>query len=279
MHGEPPRLIAPPGSCDCHIHIYGDRSRYPTAPSCRYPPPRATLAQYRDVMRRLRIERAIVVQPTAYGFDNRCTLDALAELGSAVGRGVVTISAETERADIARMTEAGVRGARFFMLPGAILTWHMVMPIARAIADFGWHIQLQLDGRSLPDHEELLRRIPCPLVIDHNGKFLEPVPVTHPGTQSLLRLLETGRVWVKASAPYETSKSGAPRYDDVAEIARKLVSAAPDRVVWATNWPHGAQENKPDDADLLDLLFDWAPSTELRNKILIQNPHTLYFRT
>jgi D-galactarolactone isomerase len=274
--GRSPALLAPPGSCDCHIHIYGAREQYPLAPSCRYPPPPATPSMYRDVMRRLNLARVVLVQPTAYGSDNSCLLAALADFKEAA-RGIFLVTPDTPRQAMSEWNDMGGRGARFFMLPGAILTWDMLEPMARKIADFNWHIQLQLDGRTLPDYEELILRLPCPTVIDHNGKFLEPVAPDHPGMQSLLRLLDSGKVWVKASAPYETSRTGAPDYSDVGVIARRLIEAAPDRIVWASNWPHGAQKEKPDDADLLDLLLDWAPLHDLQHRIFVENPTRLYF--
>jgi D-galactarolactone isomerase len=145
------------------------------------------------------------------------------------------------------------------------------------VAPFGWHVQLQLDGRLLPEREAMLLRLPCPLVIDHVGKFLEPVPVSDPAFLSLLRLLETGRCWVKLSAPYETSKAGPPRFADVGELAKTLVRVAPDRMVWASNWPHpSAGPGKPDDAMLLDLLLEWAPDETVRRHILVENPAKLY---
>jgi D-galactarolactone isomerase len=139
-------------------------------------------------------------------------------------------------------------------------------------------VQLQLDGRRLPEREALLKRLKGALVIDHNGKFLEPVATDDPSFKSLLRLLENGRTWVKLSAPYETSKKGPPLYPDVGALAKALVKAAPERCVWATNWPHPSvpRAQCPDDADLLDLLLDWAPDEAVRKKILVDNPATLY---
>jgi D-galactarolactone isomerase len=150
--------------------------------------------------------------------------------------------------------------------------------MAARAGNFGWHVQLQLDGRQLPEREALLKRLEGTLVIDHNGKFLEPVAVDHPSFKSLLRLLENGRTWVKLSAPYETSKKGPPLYPDVGTLAKALVKAAPERCVWASNWPHPSvpAEQRPDDADLLDLLLDWAPDEKTRNKILVDNPAKLY---
>ncbi len=270
-----PALAAPRGTTDCHIHIYGSTAEYPAAPTAPYPPPYSPVARYRAVMRRLGVERAVVVQPAAYGTNNRCTMDAVAELGAAA-RAVVVVHPLTDRAHIRRLHDRGARGARFFMLRGTVMTWNMLAPVARLIADFGWHVQLQFDGRDLPHHANAIRALPCPAVIDHNGKFLEPVAPDHQAVQTLLQLLETGRVWVKASAPYETSRSGPPFYDDVGKIARTLIAAAPDRIVWATNWPHGAQSVKPDDAALLDVLLDWAPDQSVRHRILVDNPEKLY---
>jgi D-galactarolactone isomerase len=273
---RPASGLSLPESCDCHIHIYGTREQYPLGPNCRYPPPLATPPMYRAVMQRLNLERVVLVQPTAYGQDNSCLVDALADFKTAA-RGVFLVTPGTSRQVLNTWHEMGGRGARFFMLPGAILTWDTLEPVARKIAEFGWHVQLQLDGRTLADYEGLIRRLPCPVVIDHNGKFLEPVTADHPGRKSLLRLLDSGYVWVKASAPYETSRTGGPDYSDVGAIAKCLISAAPERIVWASNWPHGAQKQKPDDADLLDLLMDWAPSSNIRRRILVENPARLYF--
>jgi D-galactarolactone isomerase len=231
---------------------------------------------YRAVMQRLNLDRVVLVQPTAYGDDNRCLLDALADFKDAA-RGIFLVTPETPRETLKAWNEAGGRGARFFMLPGAILDWDMLEPVAWKISEFGWHIQLQLDGRALAGYEELILRLPCSVVIDHNGKFLEPVAPDHPGMKSLLRLLDSGKIWVKASAPYETSRMAVPEYSDVGAIAKCLIDAAPERIVWASNWPHGAQKQKPDDADLLDILMDWAPSADIQWRLLVDNPARLYF--
>ena len=268
-------LKAPPGTSDCHIHIYGPRAEYPLAPTHPYPPPLATPADYRAVMRRLGIDRVVIVQPAAYGTDNRCTLDAVAEL-EADAKAVVVVTPDTSRSEIKRLHDGGARGARFFMLRGSVVNWDMLLPVASSIADFGWHIQLQFDGHDLPQHDKMIRALPCTVVIDHVGKFLEPVGPADPPVQTLLRLLDTGNVWVKASAPYETSRSGPPFYEDVGMIANALIRAAPEKIVWATNWPHGGHVVKPDDASLLDLLMEWAPDEGVRHRILVENPAKLY---
>jgi D-galactarolactone isomerase len=149
--------------------------------------------------------------------------------------------------------------------------------LAARVHAFGWHVQLQLDGRKLADREATIRALPGRFVIDHVGKFLEPVGVDHPGFLALLRFLDTGRCWVKLSAPYETSKVGPPTYADVAVLAKALVSHAPERMLWASNWPHPSERaHPPDDALLLDLLLDWAPDAATRRRILVDNPAPLY---
>jgi D-galactarolactone isomerase len=271
-----PRLVCPAGATDCHIHLYGTREDYPLAPSCPVPPPLAPVEAYRGLMARLGLERVVIVQPSGYGLDNRCTMDALAELGEAA-RAVVVVDETVTDAELERLTGLGARGIRYFMLPGGVLPWSSLETMAARVAPFGWHVQMQLDGRDLPEYEALLRRLPVPLVIDHTGKFLEPVAPDHPGFRSLLRLVEEDHCWVKLSAPYETSRDGPPLYGDVGALAKALIRVAPERMVWASNWPHpGALADPPDDAVLLDLLLDWAGDEATRRRILVDNPAELY---
>lgn len=272
-----PHLQAPAGACDCHVHVYGAEDRYPLAPTARASPRSATVAAYREVQERLGLERVVVVQPTAYGADNRCTMDAVAEFGEAA-RAVVVVDSQASDDELHRLTREGARGIRFHMLPGGVLPWGILEEMAARVHDLGWHVQLQLDGRELPEREAMLARLPGTLVLDHTGKFLEPVPPDHEAFQSLLRLTGSGRVWVKLSAPYETSKVGPPRYDDVGALARALVRAAPERMLWGTNWPHPghAGERRPDDAALLDLLLHWVDDDATRHRVLVDNPAALY---
>jgi len=266
----------PPGTCDTHIHVYGPRDRYPLAPTSPFTPPDAPVEEYIKLMQRLGIDRVIVVQPSAYGKDNSCVLDTIAGLGPRA-RGVAVIDLDTSDTEIQTLTRAGVCGVRFHMLPGGVLPWDILEDMAARVHNFGWHVQLQLDGRDLPQYESMLHRLPGNLVIDHTGKFFEPVPTHHPGFQSLLRLVDSGRVWVKLAAPYETSKTGAPGYDDVGVLAKALVAAAPERMVWATNWPHpSAQANPPDDMVLRNTLLDWMGDDKTRHQILVANPTGLY---
>ncbi len=269
---------APDGTVDTHIHIYGPADRYPAAPTAVVPaPPGASLEAYQALMQRLNLARCVVVQPSTYGADNRCTMDAVSALGEERARAVVVVPPETPDAELERLTRAGAVGIRYFMLPGGVLSWESLPDMAARVHEHGWHVQLQLDGRDIERHIPMLRRLPCDLVIDHTGKFLEPVGTDHPAFRALVSLVESGRVWVKLSAPYETSQEGAPHFMDVGRLARELIRAAPERMVWASNWPHpSAQPNPPDDVMLLDTLLHWAEDEATTRRILVDNPARLY---
>jgi len=162
------------------------------------------------------------------------------------------------------------------MYPGACDCHIHIYDDGYPFAPFGWHINLQLDGRELPDHEAALQDLPCKLMIDHTGKFLEPVLPDSEPFRVLCRLLDRGRCWVKLSAPYETSRDGAPGYDDVALLARTLAGRYPERCLWASNWPHSNAQPRPDDALLLDWLIRCAGNEGTVKKILVENPEAVY---
>jgi D-galactarolactone isomerase len=270
-----PKLKAPPGTCDTHLHVYDPR--YPTAKTAVTAPPVATWQDYRRLQEALGLERAVIVQPTAYGTDNRATLDAIAALGPERTRGIAVVSDQISEAELDALTRGGMRGARFQMVPGGAIPWEMLDTIAAKVQDFGWHVQLQLDGRTLPEREAQVMAWPGRIVIDHVGRFFEPVPVDHPGFRCLLRMLDSGRVWVKLSAPYESrSRSGPPHYEDIGVLASALARAAPERMLWASNWPHPGQTNLPEESVFLDLLLAWVPDEAVRRRILVDNPAPLY---
>lgn len=269
-----PKLAAPPGACDTHMHFY-DMAVPPAAGTPM--PGDYTLPMYRALQKQLGLERVIVVQPNAYRDDNRVTLDAVAALSDAA-KAVVVVRAGVSDVELERLTRAGAVAQRFFNLKNGTVPLAEMDAIMARVHPFGWHANIQLDGRDLPQYEAQIKRLPGRFVIDHVGKYLEPVPVEHDAFKALLRLVDTGRCWVKLSAPYETSKRGAPRYEDVGVLAKALVKAAPERMLWASNWPHPQQprDAMPDDADLLDLLLEWAPDETVRRRILADNPAELY---
>jgi len=255
------------------MHFY--HGRYPAAPTALITPPDSWVEDYRDLQQRLGLQRVVVVQPTTYGRDNACMLDALQVFG-ADARAVVVVDETVDDAELDRLTGLGVRGVRFHMLPGGALPWDVLEEVAARVSPFGWHVQLQMNGREFPELSERLRRLPCPLVVDHVGRFMPPVGTGDPAFRTLLALLETGHCWVKLSAPYESSREVPPRYADVAPLARALAAAAPERMLWASNWPHPGQAEPPGDGQLLDLLLDWVDDAATRDRILADNPTELY---
>ena len=270
-----PQLIAPPGACDCHMHVFADRFAAPD--DARPRPPQASVARYREVQAALGLQRVVVVQSNFYGSDNRGMLEALTAYG-AEARGVVVVTPDVDDAELQRLTDLGVRGVRFHMLPGGTLQWEHLDAVVARVQPFGWHVQVQFNGWELPQHEQQLRRLPLDIVIDHIGKYLEPAPPTvdDPAFASLLRLLDGGRCWVKLSAPYESSRRSAPAHDDVAPLARAQVQSHPERCVWASNWPHPGRVPTPSNAVMLDQLLNWADDDATRRRILVDNPASLY---
>ncbi len=260
------------GAVDAHLHFNDDR--YPVAPSSALRPANASLDDYRAVQAELGSERVVVVQPTTYGLDNRCQLDAMTALGDAA-RGVMVVDASTSRDEVARLAGLGVCGARFHMLPGGAVPWDQLEVVADLIADFNWHVQLQLDGRELPARVDRLLALPTDLVVDHVGRFMPAVDPDSAEFAALLTLVDHG-ARVKLSAPYESSATGPPGFADVTALADALVARAPDRLLWASNWPHPGQTAPPSPAALVELRDRWLPTPELRRQVLVDNPTALY---
>ncbi|MBL8360738.1 MAG: amidohydrolase family protein [Rubrivivax sp.] len=266
----------PSGACDCHVHIY--EHGYPLAPTATFQPPHAPVSRYREVQQALGLQRVVLVQPTGYGYDNRCLLDALAQLGSAA-RGVAVVPPDVDDIELQRLHAAGVRGVRYMLLGGSggMLSWDTLPAHAERIAALGWHIDLQFDGREIPQRRALIDALPCDVVIDHVGRFVVPVAPDAPSFQALLQVLAAPGRWIKLSAPYETSRSGPPDYADVSALARALVQARPDRCLWASNWPHPNRNPPPADADLLALLDAWTDGDRrLSDAVLADNASRAY---
>jgi D-galactarolactone isomerase len=258
------------------MHIY--EPGYAMRGDAAHPSQPATLAHYQEVKKKLGLTRTVIVQPGGYGTDNTCTLEAMAKLGKDNARGVATVDPQAPDSELERLTKLGMRGVRYHMRGGIVVGWDTMARMAARVAPFGWHVQLQCESGEIGEHEALLSKLPCDLVIDHMGRFEAATPPNDPNWRVMLKLLATGRTWVKLSGPYYGSKSGPPRYEDKAPIARALIEAAPERMVWATNWPHPSmKKNYPDEAKLLDTVASWTQGDEaLRTKILVTNPAQLY---
>jgi D-galactarolactone isomerase len=259
--------------CDTHMHVYDDR--YPIAATAVLRPAPASVADYRHVAAELGVRRVVVVQPTTYGLDNTCTLEAVASLGS-TARAVVVVDRTVTDDELERLHEGGARGARFHMLPGGAVGWADLAPVAERIAAFGWHVQLQLNGHDLAAHLDHLTALPTDLVIDHVGRFMPPAGLASNHLDALLRLLDGGRCWVKLSAPYESEPDPSRAYPRSAAVIERLIAHAPERLVWASNWPHPGQSDPPSAQDLIGLRNEWLRDEPLRRRVLVDNPAALY---
>ena len=267
---------------DCHMHVYD--ARYPAAPGATLLPPDALLPDYLAVRSQLGLSRSVVVQPSAYGTDNRCTLDACdalnaADAGSA--RAVVSVDTDVSSGALRDLRRRGARGLRFGLAPGSANTPESIVPLARLAADHGMHVQLTLSARRFVAMEALLAGLPCALVIDHMGNIAPSEGTGHAAFATLRRLLDAGSTWLKLSGAYLLSEAGADQdaepWQAAGALMRAFVVAAPQRMVWGSNWPHPTHvAHPPDDRALFSLLERVCGSAETLDRILALNPQSLY---
>src|ERR1700730_2475299 len=273
---EAPKLKAPANACDCHMHIYD--AKYPVAPSATLKPPDALVADYKLLQKRTGTTRNVIVTPSTYGTDNRVTLDAMAQIGP-TARGVAVVDTGVADAELKRMNDLGIRGIRFNLVQAGATTVEMIEPLSKRVNDLGWHIQIHMKGEQIAGIEDLLLRVPSPIVFDHLGRLAQPNALDNPGFKTISKLSEKGRPWVKLSGAYQDTKVGPPTYSDTGAVARAYIKAAPERMVWASDWPHPTEKDKPDDAVLFGLLAEWAPDEAMRTRILVQKTATTHVVT
>ena len=268
-----PKLRAPADATDCHIHIYDPRFQPPVAK-----PLNGTVQDYRLLQKRIGVSRVVIVQPRNYAVDNSVTVDAIKQLGIENARGVGVLRPTVTDAELKTLNDAGIRGIRFTVgnPEHAVVSIDMIEPLARRIADYGWHVQLNMPADKIVEHAGMLRRLPTAIVFDHMGKPPLPAGVNHESHKIIRSLLDKERAWVKISGAYIVSDSGPPGYPDATPIAQAFVKVAPERAVWGSDWPHPGPKEHPDDAALFDLLAEWAPDEKIRNRILVDNPKKLY---
>ncbi|WP_197351438.1 amidohydrolase family protein [Streptomyces bathyalis] len=268
-----PRTRLPAGACDSHCHIFGPTHTFPFAPGRTFTPPEAPRERLRELHRLLGLERAVIVQSACHGTDHSALLDAL-EAGGGRCRGVAIIDSTTPPEEVRRLHEAGVRGARLHFTPhlGSAPSEEEIRSVVGLVRPYDWHIALHVQGDGIADHEELVRSIPLPVVVDHMARVdLRDGPESR-AVSALRGLLQTGRVWVKISGA-DRLATAPPRMDDSAELARLLVTDAPERVVWGTDFPHPNTHGfMPDDGDLTDLLSEIASGSADLKRILVDNP-------
>jgi len=270
-----PRTTLPPLTCDCHAHIFGPQSRYPYAAGRRYTPPDAPLANYVKMLRTVGVARAVLVQPSVYMTDNSVILDAL-ESSDFPLRAVAVVNNSVTDAELKRLHAAGVRGLRINLRHSNGAPGDIAPALAKRVAPMGWHLQFRIGVEDFVGIEPMLQQLPVPVVIDHMGQVPVAEGVRGAAFQTILRLAGSGRAYVKLSGPMRMTELEYP-YADVTPFVHALVSAAPERLVWATDWPHTTlTKQMPNDGDLVDLLPDWIPDAATGHKVLVENPARLY---
>jgi predicted TIM-barrel fold metal-dependent hydrolase len=277
---HPPTAFDPPaGACDAHCHVFGPADRFPFAPERRYTPPDAGVDDLVRLHARLGLDRAVIVQASCHGSDHAALLDAL-RWGGGRYAGVAMVGAATTDAELDELHETGVRGTRvnFVAHLGGAPDAHALERIVARAAARGWHLDLHLDAADIAGYAPLLALLPCPYIIDHMGRVDATAGLDQEPFGALLGLLhQDDRCWIKLSGAERLTAAGPPPYDDVVPFAQALIAAAPDRMLWGTDWPHPNVRHMPDDGDLVDLLAAFAPDETMRNRILVDNPERLYF--
>jgi predicted TIM-barrel fold metal-dependent hydrolase len=281
----------PAGSCDCHTHVFGPAHRFPYAAGRAYTPPDASIAALIALHAHLGIDRVVIVHPSPYGADNRCSVDAIQQIGLNRARGIAVIDAATTTADLYALDAAGMRGARLNLATVGIVdptqAWPLLAATARQVAALGWHVQVFASLSLIATLADKLAELPTPVVIDHFGRPDAALGVHQPGFVALRRLVAGGEAYVKLSASYRISR--AADHTDAAVFARTLIADNPDRMLWGTDWPHpgGSQRSAEllslpepllqiDDGAALNRLSAWAGSADQRRRILVDNPSRLY---
>lgn len=270
------RLAVPPGAVDCHTHVFD--SRYPLSSDRGYTPPDSTLEDMLGMHAQLGIERVVFTQPSIYGTDNSAILDAADALGDRA-RAIVALDMTQPDEELAALDARGVRGLRLNLdnVGGMPVPLDRVPRLADRLAGLGWHMEFLFAGHHLPELLPLLRSLPVPVSIGHFGYMPATEGVDHPPFRSLLELVAEGNTWIKLSAPNRLGVGDLPPWDEVVPMAHALIETRPDRMLWATDWPHpNKYEVQPNDADLLEQLELWAPHPDMRQRILVDNPTALY---
>jgi len=271
-----PRFTPPPGACDCHAHVFGPASTFPFSIERSYTPEDCSGEEYASLLDTLGFDRGVIVHGGAHGTDNRVTLNALTRLGNRA-RGEAVIRAGLPDSEVQAMHDAGMRGCRISTVVRGGANFTDMEALAAQTAPLRWHLVLHLHrSAELVELAPRLRRIGCDFVLDHLGRVTAQEGEHSPGFQTILDLLDTDRCWVKLASLYRLSAEPYPHRDMLGMIHR-IVEARPDRIIWGSNWPHPIHAGvMPNDGDLVDLIPLWVPDARDRQRMLVENPETLY---
>jgi predicted TIM-barrel fold metal-dependent hydrolase len=272
-----PRFKPPPLACDAHCHIFGPAAKFPYDPKASYHPPDSPFEGLQELHKVLGLERAVIVHASCHGADMRATLDGIARSKGAY-RGTAIIDETYTDKDFQRMHDGGIRGMRFNFVQhlGGRPDMAFFHRTVQRLPELGWHLILHLDASDLVELNDVFRKIPVPMVIDHMGRVKASEGLEQQPFKVLLEWMRNDKFWVKVCGPERVSSKGPP-FDDAVPFARALIAAAPDRILWGTDWPHpNVGKHMPNDGDLMDLFAQMATTPELQKKILVDNPARLY---
>jgi predicted TIM-barrel fold metal-dependent hydrolase len=270
------KFTPPPLACDAHCHVFGPASKFPFDPNAAYTPEDAPFEALQELHSTLELHRAVIVHASCHGADMRVTLDAIARSGGRY-RGTAIIDSSVSEKDFQRMHEGGIRAVRFNFVRhlGGRPSMDFFQKTVQKLQFFGWHLILHLDAQDLVELEQVFSRLPVPFVIDHMGRVKAADGLEQRPFKTLLGFLKNENAWVKICGAERVSSEGPP-FTDAVPFGRALVEAAPDRVLWGTDWPHPNVKWMPDDAALVNLFPLMAPDRVVQRKILVDNPARLY---
>jgi 2-pyrone-4,6-dicarboxylate lactonase len=272
-----PAFKAPAGTVDTHCHIFGPASEYPFSPKRPYTPPDAPLSMFRALHEKIGVRRAVIVNATLHGFDNRVVTDAIAQ-SNGMYKGIANINDAMSDADLQALDKAGIRGCRFAFLKrlGGVGDINVFKRLVDRAAAIGWHIDVYLEPGTIREFIPILSALPTTYVIDHMGTISAAKGLDDPEFKTLLDLQKNDeKCWIKITGP-ERASAGGPPFHDAVPFARRLIDNAPDRVIWGTDWPHPNVKIMPNDGDLVDLIPLYAPEPALQQKLLVDNPTRLF---
>jgi predicted TIM-barrel fold metal-dependent hydrolase len=275
-HPRKPKLKAPPGACDTHIHLFGPAEKYPFASDSPYTSREALPETFIALQNTLGMSTAVIVSPGGYGRDYSLLADVLAKYPDRF-RGIALLRDDTPTSEIARLTRLGVRGMRMMSARRGQHVPNYSKEIAARVHEHGWHIQFYPHGTDIVEYADKLLALPNAIVLDHFASIPAAGGVDQPAVKAVLKMLDSGRVWLKLSGPMRCTAEPPP-YPSVTPLANVFVKHAPERMVWGSDWPHVNLDGMvmPNDGDLLDLMLEWVPDEAARNRILTQNANALY---
>jgi len=275
-HPKKPKIKAPPGACDTHIHLFGPAAKYPFAPDSPYIAHEALPETFMALQDTLGMSTAVIVSPGGYGRNYSLLADVLTKYPKRF-RGIALLRDDTPSSEIGRLTKLGVRGMRMMSHKRGQHVPNYSPKIAARVHEYGWHIQFYPHGTDIVEYADKLLALPNQIVLDHFASIPAKGGIDQPAVTAVLKMLDSGRVWLKLSGPMRCTDEPPP-YPSLTPLAHVFVKHAPDRMVWGSDWPHVNLDGMvmPNDGDLLDLLAEWVPEAAVRNRILTQNPKALY---